>query len=61
MHYLRIYSDDAGESHFEDITVSLVPVEFAPPAPPIEKGPLQWVPELPPPEPFSTPGGLALP
>jgi hypothetical protein len=34
--YTRIYSDPAGESHFEDVEVVLKPVEFAPPAPPVE-------------------------
>ncbi|UCC17337.1 MAG: hypothetical protein JSU58_01995, partial [Dehalococcoidales bacterium] len=35
MKYIRIYADDAGESHFEDIEVELIPVNFAPPAPPL--------------------------
>jgi hypothetical protein len=33
--FTRIYADAAGESHFEDVLVSLRLVEFAPPAPPI--------------------------
>ena len=33
--YVRIYADDQGESHFEDIEVTLAPREFAPPAPPL--------------------------
>ena len=33
--YVRIYADDQGESHFEDIEVTLAPQEFAPPAPPL--------------------------
>jgi hypothetical protein len=33
MHYVRIYADSDGESHFEDVEVSLKPVDFAPPAP----------------------------
>jgi mannose-6-phosphate isomerase-like protein (cupin superfamily) len=35
MKYRRIYCDDAGDSHFEDVSVKLSPVEFAPPAPPL--------------------------
>lgn len=35
MQYVRIYSDDAGESHFEDVELALAPLDFAPPAPPI--------------------------
>ena len=31
MQYVRIYSDDAGESHFEDVDLALHPVVFAPP------------------------------
>ena len=30
--YLRLYSDEDGDSHFEDFEVPLVPVDFAPPA-----------------------------
>lgn len=33
--YVRIFSDEQGESHFEEIEVSLLPREFAPPAPPL--------------------------
>ena len=36
MKYTRIYSDPAGESHFEDVDVELKLVEFAPPAPPVQ-------------------------
>ena len=36
MEYVRIYEDRDGISHFEDVTVPLSPVEFAPPAPPLE-------------------------
>jgi hypothetical protein len=32
--YTRIYSDAAGESHFEDVEISLDEVAYAPPAPP---------------------------
>jgi len=35
MNYTRIYCDDQGESHFEDISVNLAPADFAPPAPPL--------------------------
>ena len=31
--YCRLYADSSGESHFEDVTVELREVEFAPPAP----------------------------
>ena len=31
MKYVRVYADDQGESHFEDVEVPLVLVEFAPP------------------------------
>ncbi len=33
--YVRIYSDENGESHFEDLKVPLPPVDFAPPAAPL--------------------------
>jgi len=33
--YVRLYSDEAGESHFEDLEVPLVPLDFAPPAAPL--------------------------
>lgn len=35
MKYTRIYSDAGGESHFEDVSVNVEPVDFAPPAPPL--------------------------
>ena len=35
MKYVRISSDPAGETHFEDVEVALSLVNFAPPAPPI--------------------------
>ena len=35
MQVTRIYADESGESHFEDIEVSVSPVDFAPPAPPL--------------------------
>jgi hypothetical protein len=33
--YTRLYSDDQGESHFEDIEIDLKLAEYAPPAPPL--------------------------
>ncbi len=36
MRYVRVCADDAGESHFEDVEVALAPVDFAPPAPPLD-------------------------
>ena len=36
MNYIRVYADPAGESHFEDVEVELSPVNFAPPAPPLD-------------------------
>jgi EutQ-like cupin domain len=33
--YTRLYADSGGESHFEDIDVTLESVDFAPPAPPV--------------------------
>ncbi len=37
--YTRLYSDAAGESHFEDIEAELVAIDFAPPAPPLNLSP----------------------
>jgi hypothetical protein len=36
MRYLRLYADHAGESHFEDVTVDLRPVEYVPGKPLID-------------------------
>lgn len=33
---LRLYADEAGESHFEDIEIEMASVQYAPPAPPVE-------------------------
>ena len=33
--YVRLYADEVGESHFEDLEMDLLPVEFAPPAGPM--------------------------
>ena len=38
--YVRIYADDRGEFHFADVDVSLAPVDFAPPAAPLNLAPL---------------------
>ncbi len=35
MRYVRVYADEAGESHFEDVEVALTSVDYAPPAPPL--------------------------
>ncbi len=32
--YTRLFADESGESHFEDLEIELVPVDFAPPAAP---------------------------
>jgi len=34
--YTRFYADAAGESHFEDVRLSLTAADFAPPAPPLD-------------------------
>ena len=34
--YMRLFADESGESHFEDIDVALALAEFAPTAPPME-------------------------
>src|SRR5262245_14276987 len=34
MQIVRIYADGDGASHFDEVTVSLTPKDFAPPAPP---------------------------
>lgn len=35
VNYVRVYADSIGESHFDDITIDLNEIDFAPPAPPI--------------------------
>lgn len=35
MRYIRLYADDAGETHFEDVEVAEAEIDFAPPAPPL--------------------------
>jgi Cupin domain len=39
MKYVRVYADQNGDSHFEDAEVTLSPIDFAPPAPPIDVSP----------------------
>ena len=34
--YTRLYTDDQGESHFEDVEIDLTLTGYAPPAPPLE-------------------------
>jgi hypothetical protein len=34
MKYTRVYTDENGETHFEDVESELLPTDFAPPAPP---------------------------
>ena len=36
MKYTRLYSDENGDSHFEDLDAQFTPVDFAPPAPPLD-------------------------
>ena len=36
MKYTRLYSDDNGDSHFEDVELEFQSVDFAPPAPPLD-------------------------
>jgi len=33
--YTRLFADNEGESHFEDITIEIALADFAPPAPPM--------------------------
>ena len=33
--YVRLFASPDGESHFEDLSIELAPVDFAPPAPPL--------------------------
>jgi len=35
VNYVRLYTDESGESHFEDLELELPPVDFAPPAGPL--------------------------
>ena len=36
MKYIRLYSDENGESHFEDLEAQFRSVDFSPPAPPLD-------------------------
>ena len=36
MKYVRMYTDDAGETHFEDVEVAATPQAFAPPTEPVQ-------------------------
>jgi hypothetical protein len=36
LEYIRLFSDDAGESHMETATMTLESERFAPPAPPLD-------------------------
>jgi hypothetical protein len=36
MKYVRIYADQNGDSHAEDVEVGMSPTNFAPPAPPVD-------------------------
>lgn len=36
MEYVRLYEDEAGNSHFEDVEISLASADLAPPAPPLD-------------------------
>ncbi|MCH8870626.1 MAG: hypothetical protein IIC85_13015 [Chloroflexi bacterium] len=38
--YVRLYADAEGESHFEDVETELAPVDFAPPAAPLNIAPI---------------------
>jgi hypothetical protein len=33
--YIHVYSDTAGDSHFEEVEVDFRPIDVAPPAPPV--------------------------
>jgi len=35
VHYVRLFADDDGESHFSEEEMDLTSVDFAPPAPPL--------------------------
>ena len=34
-HYVRLFADERGESHFDQVEVDLEPIDFAPPAAPL--------------------------
>ena len=33
--YIRLFADEDGESHFEDVEITLQEIDFVPPAPPV--------------------------
>lgn len=35
-YYTRVYTDENGETHFDDEEIDLIPTDFAPPAPPLK-------------------------
>ena len=37
MMYTKIFSDDEGETHFEDVEVELESINYAPPAPSLKE------------------------
>jgi hypothetical protein len=39
--YVRIFADESGESHFEDISVDLLPVAFTAPTGPLNIAPFK--------------------
>ena len=40
MKYIRVYADEKGDSHYEDVEVELTARDFAPPAPPLQLSPM---------------------
>jgi hypothetical protein len=43
MKYVRIYADQNGDTHFEDVAVGMSLTDFAPPAPPVDVSALMQV------------------
>jgi hypothetical protein len=39
--FVRIYADDEGESHFDDLHVAFAEADFVPPAPPVLMSPTE--------------------
>ena len=35
VNYMRLYADEEGESHFDDVEIALQETDFVPPAPPV--------------------------
>jgi quercetin dioxygenase-like cupin family protein len=46
MKYYRVYADQNGESHSEEVTVPMSATDFAPPAPPVDLSPVTQVANL---------------